>query len=156
GLRLLASDVDADLARRQRGYGRGGRMKIESDKVDLLSGGRDGKTLGSPITLAIANRDHANWGDRMSPAPLPATPEPLTRPRAGHAALAGGLKFGRHDLRDVLERASARETAARVAVGAVAKRLLEEIEIEVFAHVVAIGGVRAGRVERPPLEVRDL
>jgi chorismate synthase len=143
GLRLLAEDIDVDLARRQRGYGRGGRMKIETDRVELVSGVRGGETLGSPITLSVTNRDHANWVDRMSPAPLPAPAEPLTRPRPGHADLAGGLKHDRHDLRDILERASARETAARTAVGALCRKLLGEVGIEVFAHVVSIGSVEA-------------
>jgi chorismate synthase len=147
GLRLLAEDIDADLARRQRGYGRGGRMKIETDRVEILSGVRGGETLGSPVTLSIVNRDHANWVDRMSAAPLPGPPEPLTRPRPGHADLAGGLKHDRHDLRDVLERASARETAARTAVGAVSRKLLSTVGVDVFAHVVSIG-----EVEAPPVD----
>jgi chorismate synthase len=146
GLALLAEDVDGDLARRQRGYGRGGRMKIETDRVELVGGVRGGETLGSPIAMSVLNRDHASWVDRMSPAPLPAPPEPLTRPRPGHADLAGGLKHDRHDLRDVLERASARETAARTAVGAVCRKLLAAVGVDVFAHVVGIGGVEA-RVE---------
>ena len=145
GLPLLASDVDEDLARRQRGYGRGGRMKIETDRVEFGGGIRDGATLGSPIAMTIVNRDHQNWLDRMAPAPLASAPEPLTRPRPGHADLAGGLKYDRKDLRDVLERASARETAARTAVGAVAKKLLAAVGIDVFAHVVAIGSVTAER-----------
>jgi chorismate synthase len=141
GLALLAKDIDRDLARRQKGYGRGGRMKIETDRVEIVGGVRGGETLGSPIAMSIANRDHDNWLDRMSPAPMLATPEPLTRPRPGHADLAGGLKYDRHDLRDILERASARETASRTAVGGVCRKLLAAIGIDVFAHVVAIGGV---------------
>jgi chorismate synthase len=154
GLRLLAEDIDGDLARRQRGYGRGGRMKIETDRVEIVAGVRGGETLGSPIALSITNRDHANWLDRMSPAPMPATPEMLTRPRPGHADLAGGLKYDRHDLRDVLERASARETASRTAVGAVCRRLLAAVGIDVFAHVVAIGPVEVGALALPPQELR--
>src|SRR5580693_8395834 len=143
GMALRAADVDGDLARRQRGYGRGGRMKIETDRVAIVGGVRGGETLGSPIALSIENRDHANWLDRMSPAPLPSPAEPLTRPRPGHADLAGGIKYDRHDLRDVLERASARETAARTAVGSVCRKLLLAVGIDVFAHVVAIGPVEA-------------
>jgi chorismate synthase len=143
GLPLLAADIDEDLARRQRGYGRGGRMKIETDRVTIVGGVRGGETLGSPIALVVENRDFQSWVDRMSPGPLPSTPEPLTRPRPGHADLAGGLKYDRSDLRDVLERASARETAARTAVGAVAKRLLREAGVDVFGHVVSIAGVHA-------------
>jgi chorismate synthase len=139
GMPLLAEDVDHDLARRQRGYGRGGRMKIETDRVEFFGGVRAGETLGGPIAMSIVNRDHGNWLDRMAPGPLPATPEALTRPRPGHADLAGGLKYDRHDLRDILERASARETASRTAVGAVCRKLLGAVGIEVFAHVVAIG-----------------
>ena len=143
GLPLRVEDVNGELARRQRGYGRGGRMKIETDTVVFAGGVRGGETLGSPIAMSIENRDHQNWLDRMSAAPMAATPEPLTRPRPGHADLAGGLKYDRHDLRDVLERASARETAARTAVGSVCRRLLAEVGVEIFAHVVAIGGVPA-------------
>ncbi|HXX66250.1 MAG TPA: chorismate synthase [Polyangiaceae bacterium] len=156
GLALLSADVDADLARRQRGYGRGGRMKIETDRVEFVGGVRAGETLGSPIAMSIANRDHANWIDRMSAAPLPAPVEPLTRPRPGHADLAGGLKYGRHDLRDVLERASARETASRTAVGAVCRRLLAAFGIDVFAHVISIGPVEAAQArDMPPAELRS-
>jgi len=155
GLPLLAEDVDGDLARRQKGYGRGGRMKIETDRVEFVAGVRGGETLGSPIAMSIANRDHANWLDRMSPAPMTAPPEPLTRPRPGHADLAGGLKHDRHDLRDVLERASARETASRTAVGAVCRKLLGAVGIDVFAHVVAIGPVQATALEDvAPEEIR--
>lgn len=145
GMPLLAADVDEHLARRQRGYGRGGRMKIETDRVEFTGGVRNGETLGSPIAMSIVNRDHDSWLDRMGAGPLPSTPEPLTRPRPGHADLAGGLKYDRRDLRDILERASARETAARTAVGAVARKLLAQVGIEVFAHVVAIGPVTAAR-----------
>jgi chorismate synthase len=154
GLPIVAEDVDTDLARRQRGYGRGGRMKIETDRVAFVGGVRNGATLGSPIAMQIENRDHANWLDRMAAAPLPATPEPLTRPRPGHADLAGGLKHDRHDLRDILERASARETAARTAVGAVARKLLGAVGIDVFAHVVSIGTVDAKL--SPDLALRDI
>ncbi|EYF03393.1 chorismate synthase [Chondromyces apiculatus] len=143
GLPLLAADIDEDLGRRQRGYGRGARMKIEQDRVRFTAGVRGGETLGSPIALVIENRDHASWTGRMGAAPFDAPPEPLTRPRPGHADLAGGLKHDRHDLRDILERASARETAARVAVGGVCKKLLGVLGVEVFAHVVAIGPVAA-------------
>jgi chorismate synthase len=154
GLTLLATDVDTDLARRQRGYGRGGRMKIETDRVEFVAGVRGGETLGSPIAMSIANADHANWLDRMSPAPMAAPPEKLTRPRPGHADLAGGLKHDRHDLRDILERASARETASRTAVGAVCRKLLGAVGIDVFAHVVAIGPVEVGALDLPPAELR--
>ncbi len=143
GLRLLEADVDADLARRQRGYGRGGRMKIERDAARFTGGVRGGETLGGPVAMTIENRDHASWTDRMGAAPFAAPPEPLTRPRPGHADLAGGLKYGRTDLRDILERASARETAARVAVGAVCRTVLRAIGIEIVAHVTSIAGVTA-------------
>jgi chorismate synthase len=154
GMALLAEDVDVDLARRQRGYGRGGRMKIETDRVEFTAGVRGGETLGSPIAMSIANRDYANWTDRMSPAPMPATPEALTRPRPGHADLAGGLKHDRHDLRDVLERASARETASRTAVGAVCRKLLAAVGIDVFAHVVSVGPASAPPLTLTPAELR--
>ena len=154
GLPLVGVDVDGDLARRQRGYGRGGRMKIETDRAQLVAGVRGGETLGSPIALVIANRDHANWAGRMGPDPFPAPPEALTRPRPGHADLAGGLKYDRHDLRDILERASARETAARVAVGAVCRKLLAELGVDVFAHVVAVGPVSVAPSDLPLDELR--
>ena len=154
GLPLLAAHLDEDLARRQRGYGRGGRMKIETDRAQLVAGVRGGETLGSPIALVIANRDHANWAGRMGPDPFPSPPEALTRPRPGHADLAGGLKYDRHDLRDILERASARETAARVAVGAVCRKLLAELGIDIFAHVVAIGPITVAPSDLSLAELR--
>ena len=154
GLSLLASDIDEDLARRQRGYGRGGRMKIETDRVAIVGGVRGGETLGSPIALSIENRDHQSWLDRISAAPLPAPAEPLTRARPGHADLAGGLKYDRADLRDVLERASARETAARTAVGAVAKKLLGAVGVRIFGHVRSIAGVDADTAGLDLEEVR--
>lgn len=156
GLRLLASDVDGDLARRQRGYGRGGRMKIETDRVTLQSGVRGGETLGSPIALLVANKDFASWQGRMGPEPFDAPPEAVVRPRPGHADLAGGLKYDRRDLRDILERASARETTMRVAVGGVAKTLLRACGVDVFAHVTSIGDVVAtAHRELEPDAIRD-
>lgn len=144
GLPLLAEHVDVDLGRRQRGYGRGARMKIEQDRVVFTAGVRGGETLGSPLVMQVENRDWANWTERMQAEPFPgALPEGLVRPRPGHADLAGGLKYDRQDLRDILERASARETAARTAVGAVAKRLLAAVGIEIGAHVIRIGHVAA-------------
>lgn len=138
---LLASDIDRELARRQMGHGRGGRMRIEQDRVQIQSGVRHGLTLGTPIALFIENRDYANWEALMRPEP-PAVPgKALTRPRPGHADLSGGLKYGHRDLRNVLERASARETAARVAAGAVARQLLRLAGITVQSHVVRIGNV---------------
>jgi len=143
-LPLIASDIDSELKRRQAGYGRGGRMKIESDRVEITAGVRDGVTLGNPISLTIQNRDWENWQKVMSPDPGAVTDrETVTRPRPGHADLAGGIKYNHKDLRNVLERASARETAARVAVGAVAKRLLKEFGIYILSFVVEIGGIRA-------------
>src|SRR5256712_4365694 len=143
GLPLTEADINGDLARRQRGYGRGGRMKIERDQVHILSGVRWGSTLGSPITLQIANRDWENWKSTMSVGP----PEPgvaqkqVTRPRPGHADLAGAMKYGHRDIRNVLERSSARETTARVAVAGVARRLLDEFGMTILSHVTEIGGV---------------
>src|SRR5262245_31897568 len=135
--------LDADLRRRQGGYGRGGRMKIETDAVDVLSGVRHGLTLGSPVTLVVHNRDHENWRDVMSPDPQP--PEArarraLKRPRPGHADLAGALKYLTEDLRSVLERASARETTMRVAAGALLRSVLAAAGVELRSHVVRIGG----------------
>lgn len=150
GLPLSAADVDADLARRMQGHGRGGRMRIEADRAQILSGVRLGETMGSPIALLIENRDFENWRDVMAVEPAAAAPRRrLTRPRPGHADLAGALKYGRTDARDVLERASARETAARVAAGAVCRRLLREFGVEIGSHVVSLGGVDAA--EATPL-----
>jgi len=148
GLEIGAEQIDAELRRRQGGYGRGGRMRIESDRAEILSGVRHGESLGSPIALQIRNRDWENWTVAMSPAPLEAEvdDETLRRvylPRPGHADLVGVLKYDRTDARDILERASARETAARVAAGALAKRLLEELGISVASHVVMLGGIQA-------------
>lgn len=140
----LPIDIDAinhDLARRQQGYGRGGRMKIEQDKVEILSGVRFGQTLGGPITLSIRNKDWANWQERMSVSGRPQG-NPVTAARPGHADLTGVQKYEREDIRDILERASARETAARVAVGAIAKQLIASCGIEIVSHVTNIGGVK--------------
>ena len=140
GLKISASDINADLKRRQAGYGRGGRQQIEADEVIITSGVRFGLTLGTPIALAIANRDWANWSDRMSVTGNP--PEGLMRevtPRPGHADLVGVLKNNSDDCRTVLERASARETAARVAAAGVAKELLAALGVEVFSYVTRIG-----------------
>ena len=142
GLGVDRAALDADLRRRQGGYGRGQRMKIESDAVEILGGVRHGRTLGSPVTLLIRNRDFDNWRDIMSPDPQPAEAKArkaLKHPRPGHADLAGALKFLKDDLREVLERASARETAARVAAGALARSLLGASGIEIRSHVVRIG-----------------
>ncbi len=141
GLGLVAGDVNRDLARRQRGYGRGGRQKIEKDEVEFLGGVRHGYTLGSPVAMLIRNRDYANWEARMSPEPVEDPPDPITLPRPGHADLAGMQKYAFDDLRNVLERSSARETAARVAAGGVARKLLAEFGIEVTSAVYRIGGV---------------
>ncbi len=142
GLTLSADDIDSELKRRQGGYGRGGRMKIESDRVQILSGVRWGKTIGSPITLLIENRDWENWRRGMSPeASDEGSVEAVTRPRPGHADLAGALKYGHRDIRNVLERSSARETAMRVALGAVARRLMKEFGIRAGSFVTEIGRV---------------
>jgi chorismate synthase len=133
--------VDRELARRMGGYGRGGRMKIERDRVEMLAGLRFGKTLGSPVSLLIRNLDHGNWTTSMSPdGPRPDNgARTVTRPRPGHADLAGALKFGTHDARDILERASARETAARTAAGALARELLSACGVEVTSRTVSVG-----------------
>ena len=144
---VTAADINTELRRRMGGYGRGGRMKIEQDDVQILGGIRHGKTLGSPIALVIQNRDWENWKTVMAPEAEAARGEPdrppMTRPRPGHADLIGGLKYDHQDLRNVLERASARETAARVGVGAVCKCLLRQFGIQVVSHVVEMGGIRA-------------
>ncbi len=136
--------IDRELERRQWGYGRGARMKIEHDQAQILSGVRHGLTLGSPIALLIENKDWANWTEVMATEPREVAPEKsriLKRPRPGHADLAGGQKFAARDLRNVLERASARETAARVACGAIAKQLLSSFGVEIRSHVVQLGGI---------------
>lgn len=148
GLPLSADDINPDLARRQLGYGRGRRMAIEQDRVEILAGVRRGETLGSPISLLIRNRDWVNWQYTMSVEASPDESLPgarraaVTRPRPGHADLAAGIKYDRRDLRDILERASARETAARVAVGAIARALLRHLGIQISSHVTEIGGAR--------------
>jgi len=151
GLRLSAQDMNRDLERRQMGYGRGGRMKIESDKAQILAGIRAGVTLGTPIAVTIQNKDWENWREIMSPEERNTETSgqedretrKVTRPRPGHADLAGGIKYGHKDLRNVLERASARETAARVAAGAIAKRFLSEFDIYVLSFVIQIGDCSA-------------
>src|SRR2546430_3360951 len=153
GLRLTPEDLDRDLARRQLGHGRGGRMKIEQDRAIVTAGIRHGRTLGGPIALQVANRDYANWEERMNPWPVQAQGPEVHLPRPGHADLAGAMKFGHGDVRDVLERASARETAARVAGGALAKAFLRELSVQVFSHVIQINAVRAPA--RPELQPED-
>jgi chorismate synthase len=144
GVPVSQEAVNEDLARRQKGYGRGGRMKIEQDRVDIVSGVRKGMTLGSPIGLQITNKDWKNWQEIMAVEPGdPATQRVVTKPRPGHADLVGAIKYGHTDIRNVLEKASARETAIRVAVGAVAKALLSPFQITIVSHVREIGGVQA-------------
>lgn len=142
GLPLGAVEINDDLRRRQGGYGRGGRMKIETDTAELMTGVRWGKTLGSPLALMIENRDFANWSEGMSAdARHEGAIEPVTRPRPGHADLVGAMKYAHDDVRNVLERSSARETAMRVALGAVAKRLLSELGVTIGSYVVSVGDV---------------
>ncbi|MBK6748528.1 MAG: chorismate synthase [Acidobacteria bacterium] len=145
GLPIDIAAIDHELWRRQQGYGRGGRMKIETDTVEILSGVRHGKTLGSPIALMIKNDDFVHWGEVMSVEQLnepPKNPREMKRPRPGHADLPGGQKYQTRDLRDILERASARETAARVACGAIAKQILAAFGIEIKSHVIKLGHVQ--------------
>jgi chorismate synthase len=154
GLELDRESIDADMARRQLGHGRGGRMKIERDAADVTAGVRHGRTLGGPVALQVANRDYANWADRMSPWPVEEPVPEVHLPRPGHADLVGVWKYGFSDVRNVLERASARETAARVAGGALCKAFLRAVGVEIRSHVVRIGTVAAA--ERPePLAVAD-
>ena len=148
GLRVTAKDVQDELARRRLGFGRGPRMRFEVDEVTLVSGVRHGRTLGSPLAIEIKNTEWPKWTERMDPAP--GTPESvLTTPRPGHADLAGMQKYGFDDARDVLERASARETAARVAAGALAKVLLAELGCTVLSHTVQLGDVIVPEGHRP-------
>jgi chorismate synthase len=173
GMPLLAEDINTDLARRQKGYGRGRRMQIEKDTVEILSGVRHGQTLGSPICLVVENNDWKHWTSIMGPDPLTDVSEDeikrkITRPRPGHADLNGAIKYGHRDMRNVLERSSARETTVRVAAGAVAKKLLSLVGIDVVSHVVEIGGVKANvdptltleelkdRSEKSPVRCADL
>jgi chorismate synthase len=143
GLELDREALDREMARRQLGHGRGGRMKIERDSVEIRSGVRHGRTLGSPVAVLVANRDYENWEERMNPWPVDAELEEVHLPRPGHADLAGLLKYGHRDVRNVLERASARETAARVAAGGLAKEFLAALGVSVHSHVLQIAGVRA-------------
>ncbi len=153
GLNLRAEDVNRDLARRQQGYGRGGRQKIEKDEAEFLGGVRHGYTLGSPIAMLMPNRDYANWEGRMTPDPVENPPDPITLPRPGHADLAGMQKYATNDLRNILERSSARETTARVAAGGVAKKLLADFGVEIHSAVYRIGGA-AYEKERAALDAR--
>ena len=148
GLALDEEYIAKDLTRRQQGYGRGARMAIEEDRAEIASGVRHGVTMGSPITLLILNRDWENWKQVMSVLPVEQEVEPVTRLRPGHADLAGTMKYNLDDVRPILERASARETASRVAVGAVARKLLAEFDIEIHSHTVCIGGLWAKQVEK--------
>lgn len=167
GLCLTAAEINSDLARRQQGYGRGGRMNIERDRVEVLSGLRFNRTLGSPLTLKISNRDWENWCRKMAvEGEAPAGAGILTRPRPGHADLAGGAKYNQRDLRNILERSSARETAIRVAVGSVARILLQQFGMAVYSRVLSIGPVQAAQgadgqpwlasqIERSPVRCAD-
>src|SRR5579862_6740750 len=148
GLMVDFDEIDRQLRRRQGGHGRGDRQKIESDNVEILSGVRFGRTLGSPITLLVRNRDFANWTDRMSVRPLPEETPPIVEARPGHADFAGMLKYGTTDLRDILERSSARGTAMLVAVGAICRGLLAECGIRVLSHVSMLGGIHV-TLEQP-------
>ncbi|PFI30783.1 chorismate synthase [Bacillus thuringiensis] len=157
GLSLVADDINEELARRQKGYGRGRRMQIETDQVQILSGVRHGETLGSPIALVVENRDFAHWTKIMRAEPLTEQEEKeikrkVTKPRPGHADLNGAIKYGHRDMRNVLERSSARETTVRVAAGAVAKKVLAELGIKVAGHVIGIGGVQAKEVTYSSIE----
>ncbi|QFR28913.1 chorismate synthase [Bacillus thuringiensis] len=157
GLSLVADDINEELARRQKGYGRGRRMQIETDQVQILSGVRHGETLGSPIALVVENRDFAHWTKIMGAEPLTEQEEKemkrkVTKPRPGHADLNGAIKYGHRDMRNVLERSSARETTVRVASGAVAKKVLAELGIKVAGHVIEIGGVQAKEITYSSIE----
>jgi chorismate synthase len=154
GLELDREALDRDMSRRQLGHGRGGRMKIETDTVEVRSGVRHGRTLGSPIALLVANRDYANWEERMNPWPVEGfSPDEVHLPRPGHADLVGAQKYAHADIRNVLERASARETAARVAAGTIARAFLKTLGVEIHSHVLQIASVRAQ--ERADLKPED-
>ena len=149
GLELRPEDLNADMARRQLGHGRGGRMKIERDAAEVTGGVRHGRTLGGPIALQVANRDYANWEERMSPWPVETEIAEVHLPRPGHADLVGTQKYRQSDVRNILERASARETAARVAGGALCKAFLRALGVEVYSHVIQISSVHAPAREQP-------
>ncbi len=150
GLPVTAEAINADLMRRQGGYGRGGRMRIEKDQVEFICGVRKGKTLGNPLGLLIWNKDWENWKEIMASEPgPPSTERVVTRPRPGHADLVGAIKYGHRDIRNVLEKASARETAIRVAIGGVAKTLLAQFDMQVVSYTMDIGGVAASRPTDP-------
>jgi chorismate synthase len=153
-LKLAAADIDMYLLERQKGYGRGGRQKIEKDKVEFLGGVRHGKTTGAPICMFIKNSDFANWHIMMDSEPVAEKIHALNVPRPGHADLAGGIKYGHYDFRNVLERASARETAARVAAGAVCGKILNGLGIEVFGYVMSIGGIHSGSCGNTVKEIK--
>ncbi|MBY0492540.1 MAG: chorismate synthase [Gemmatimonadaceae bacterium] len=158
GVPLLAADVDTQLARRQQGYGRGRRMQIETDRIEFLSGVRAGETLGSPVAMLIRNSDWKNWVEIMDPAPRDgdtdgARKRAVTRVRPGHADLTGILKYDRSDARDILERASARETTARVAAGAICRVLLREVGVSIGSHLVHLGGIDAVRPDQLPDDI---
>ena len=156
GLALLADDVNGELSRRQQGYGRGRRMQIEQDCVEFLAGVRAGETIGSPIAMMIRNRDWKNWQEIMDPAPRPEDPvrkRAVTRVRPGHADLTGLLKYDRDDARDILERASARETTARVAIGAVCRRFLTEFGVRIGSHIIQLGDIAAARPDPMPEDI---
>src|SRR3954452_6108723 len=160
GVPLLAEHVNVDLARRQQGYGRGRRMQIERDTAEFLSGVRAGETIGSPIAMLIRNRDWKNWQEIMDPAPIAGVdPDPrkraVTRVRPGHADLTGLLKYDRDDARDILERASARETTARVAAAAICRKFLSEFGVRIGSHLVHLGGIDAVRPDPMPEDLNS-
>ena len=157
GLRIAEEAINRELARRQCGYGRGGRMQIERDTAEILSGVRWGETIGSPVTLAVKNRDWVNWKEKMSPYEIHRDDRiRVTRSRPGHADLPGAMKYDQHDVRNILERSSARETAMRVAVGAVARQFLAEFDITLSGFVVELGGIRAERPDYPLTRLQEI
>ena len=157
GLKISEETINNDLARRQSGYGRGGRMLIEKDTVQILSGVRWGETMGSPITLCVKNRDWVNWQEKMSPYERDRDDDiRVTRSRPGHADLPGAMKYDQRDVRNILERSSARETTMRVAVGSVAKAFLAGFGISVCGFVTELGGIKAKRPNLPLASLRDL
>ncbi|MCH8929124.1 MAG: chorismate synthase, partial [Candidatus Marinimicrobia bacterium] len=158
GLKVIVADIDIELRRRQQGYGRGGRMKIENDHAEIISGVRNALTMGGPISLIIENADWENWKEKMAVEEITSEIETVTVPRPGHADLAGHYKFGHKDLRNVIERSSARETAMRVGLGAIAKLLLSECGITIGSHVISINGARLSSPddELSPLEINEL